>query len=133
MLLISRGAFDIYQVVLRVCQPIVDNVKNMICGWRSRLLFFGGRLQLAQSILSIICVYWASVYILLKKVIYEIKKIICNFLWSGNEVNPHRAKVAWREICCPKKQGAWVSMFGIKLWLPILFGVCLLRMGSPCG
>jgi len=94
-----------------VCHPIIDKVRNKICGWRNRLLSFGGCLQLAQFVLSTIYVYWAFVFILPKRVIHEIEQIIRNFLWSGNEANPHRAKVAWHEICCPKDQGG----LGLKL------------------
>ena len=39
------------------CQPIIDRVRNRICAWHSRAFSFGGRLQLAQSIISTIYVY----------------------------------------------------------------------------
>ena len=87
------------------CQPIIDRVRNQICAWRSRALSFGGRLQLVQSVLSTIYVYWASIFILPKKVIKEIEQLIRNFLWSGNETDPYKAKVSWWDICCPKEQG----------------------------
>ena len=54
--------------------------------------------------------YCASVFILPKKVIKDIEQLIRNFLWSGNDLDPHKAKVAWRDICYPKKQGG----LGIK-------------------
>ena len=63
-----------------------------------------------QSVLSTIYVYWASIFILPKKVIKDIEQLIRNFLWSGNDLDPYKAKVAWRDICYPKKQGG----LGIK-------------------
>jgi len=43
-------------------------------------------------------------------VIREIEQLIRNFLWSGNEANSNKGKVAWCDICYPKEQGG----LGIK-------------------
>lgn len=33
------------------------------------------------------------------------------FLWSGKELNTHKTKVVWHDICYPKEQGG----LGIRL------------------
>jgi len=77
-----------------------------------------------------IYVYWASIFILLKKVIREIEQLICNFLWSGNEIDAHKEKVAWIDIFYPKKQGrmglkqfyVWNQALAAKLMWHLLVG-----------
>jgi len=44
-----------------------------------------------------------SFFILLKRVIKEMEQMIRAFLWCRAKLNPHKAKVAWKDICCPKE------------------------------
>jgi hypothetical protein len=50
-------------------------------------------------------VYWTSIFILPKKVINDIKQKFNRFLWNGKDVEATKAKVAWNDICFPKKEG----------------------------
>ncbi|GFS31692.1 RNA-binding KH domain-containing protein [Actinidia rufa] len=54
--------------------------------------------------------YWASVFILPKKVVKEVTSILRKFLLSGTELKSSGAKVAWDDICLPKAEGG----LGIK-------------------
>ena len=76
------------------CKPILDRVRSWVCSWCSRSLSFGGRFQLAHSVLITIYLYWASVFLLTKGVIEEIECIIRNFLWSGLVEDSQKVKVA---------------------------------------
>ncbi|XP_052206860.1 uncharacterized protein LOC127811193 [Diospyros lotus] len=38
------------------------------------------------------------------RVIYEKEQMFRAFFWSGVELNPHKAKVALKDICCPNEQ-----------------------------
>ncbi|GJR80293.1 putative RNA-directed DNA polymerase [Tanacetum coccineum] len=84
---------------------LVDKVKNRIGDWKNKSLSFAGRLQLYKSVLSSMHVYWASVLIITKGIIYDIQSLICGFLWCNGEYKRGRAKVAWEDICLPKREG----------------------------
>ncbi|KAL2235424.1 UNVERIFIED_CONTAM: hypothetical protein Sindi_1274600 [Sesamum indicum] len=48
--------------------------------------------------------YWASAFILPKKVTNEIEKRLRNFLWKGTTTSGY-TKVAWKDLCQPKDEG----------------------------
>ncbi|GJZ64172.1 putative reverse transcriptase domain, reverse transcriptase zinc-binding domain protein [Tanacetum coccineum] len=87
------------------CKILVDRVKNKIGDWKNKSLSFAGRLQLCKLVLSSMHVYWASVLILPKGIIYDIQSLIRGFLWCNGELKRGRAKVAWDDICLPKREG----------------------------
>jgi hypothetical protein len=75
------------------CKPLLDKIVGRIPSWTSKMLSFAGRLQLIQSVLFSIQVYWSNVFIVPKKVVKAIEQAFNNFLWKGvNSSNP-RAKV----------------------------------------
>nr|GEX01907.1 hypothetical protein [Tanacetum cinerariifolium] len=51
---------------------LVEKACNKINDWKNKLLSFAGRLQLCKSVISSMQVYWASVLVLLKGIIYDI-------------------------------------------------------------
>lgn len=42
-----------------------------------------------------------------KKVIDEIEQLMRIFLWSGIDLKETGAKVAWKDVCCPREEGGW--------------------------
>ena len=76
-----------------------------IKSWTNRFLSFAGRLQLIHSVLSNMQNYWASLFILPKRSIKQMEKLIRSFLWSGIELRHTGAKVAWADLTCPKSEG----------------------------
>uniref|UniRef100_A0A5B7BDA2 Reverse transcriptase zinc-binding domain-containing protein n=1 Tax=Davidia involucrata TaxID=16924 RepID=A0A5B7BDA2_DAVIN len=55
-------------------------------------------------------VYWASLFILPKKVIDQVEQNLRRFLWTGTEMKKSGAKVAWKDVTLPKEVGG----LGIK-------------------
>lgn len=49
--------------------------------------------------------FWLAAYRFPKGCIVEIEKLCAPFLWLGPELNPRKAKVAWKNICKPKDEG----------------------------
>ncbi|KAK9990462.1 hypothetical protein SO802_025447 [Lithocarpus litseifolius] len=49
--------------------------------------------------------YWSSIFILPKKVIKAIEQRFKMFLWKGVEENKGNIKVAWDQLCFPKREG----------------------------
>ncbi|KAL2225170.1 UNVERIFIED_CONTAM: hypothetical protein Sindi_2980000, partial [Sesamum indicum] len=74
------------------CQPLISKIDARINGWEGISLSYAGRL------------YWASAFILPKKVISEIEKRLRTFLWKGTTSSGY-AKVAWKDVCRPMDEG----------------------------
>ncbi|KAL2235456.1 UNVERIFIED_CONTAM: hypothetical protein Sindi_1277800 [Sesamum indicum] len=67
-------------------------------------LSYAGRVQIIKYVLSALSLYWASAFILPKKVINEIEKRLRTFLWKGTTSSGY-AKVAWKDVCRPMDEG----------------------------
>lgn len=60
---------------------------------------FAGRLQLIGSVIHSIKNFWMSASGLPRQCVKEIDNLCSEFLWSGPELNPRKAKFAWSEVC----------------------------------
>ncbi|XP_028057939.1 uncharacterized protein LOC114261825 [Camellia sinensis] len=87
------------------CLQLVEKITKRIKCWTNKCLSFAGRLQLIQSILFSMQVYWSSLFILPKKVVKDIEGVFRAFLWFGSELKKYGAKVSWDKVCSPKKGG----------------------------
>ena len=85
--------------------PLLEQIKKRINSWTARYLSFAGRLNLISSVLWSICNFWMGAFRLSRDCLTEIEKICSAFLWSGADMNSHKAKVAWDKVCMPKKEG----------------------------
>ncbi|KAL2225589.1 UNVERIFIED_CONTAM: hypothetical protein Sindi_2981200 [Sesamum indicum] len=91
------------------CQPLISKIDARINGWEGISLSYAGRVQIIKSVLSALSLYWASAFILPKKVISEIEKRLRTFLWKGTTSSGY-AKVAWKDVCRPMDEGGtWVQ------------------------
>ncbi|KAL2235520.1 UNVERIFIED_CONTAM: hypothetical protein Sindi_1284200 [Sesamum indicum] len=86
------------------CQPLISKIDARINGWEGISLSYAGRVQIIKSVLSALSLYWASAFILPKKVINEIEKRLRTFLWKGTTSSGY-AKVAWKDVCRPMDEG----------------------------
>jgi hypothetical protein len=97
------------------CRILLDKIVNRINSWTSKNLSFAGRLQLLNSVLYSLQVYWASLFILPKQVTKEITQKFNQFLWNGKEGSRAKAKIAWDELCFPKKEGG-LGLKNLEIW-----------------
>ncbi|KAL2240836.1 UNVERIFIED_CONTAM: hypothetical protein Sindi_0724800 [Sesamum indicum] len=86
------------------CQPLISKIDARINGWEGISLSYAGQVQIIKSVLSTLSLYWASAFILPKKVINEIEKRLRTFLWKGTTSSGY-AKVAWKDVCRPMDEG----------------------------
>ncbi|KAL2247317.1 UNVERIFIED_CONTAM: hypothetical protein Sindi_2584000 [Sesamum indicum] len=86
------------------CQPLLVKIDKRIAGWEGMTLSYAGRVQIIKSVLMSLSFYWASAFILPKRVTNEIEKRLRNFLRKG-PTNSGYAKVAWKELCRPVDKG----------------------------
>ncbi|GJX63923.1 hypothetical protein Tco_0296823 [Tanacetum coccineum] len=89
----------------RDCKVLVEKARNRIGDWKNKSLSFAGRLQLCKSVIASMQVYWASVLVIPMGIVYDIQQVIRGFLWCNGEYKRGKAKVAWVDICLPKKEG----------------------------
>lgn len=85
--------------------PLTEQLKRRIVSWTTRFLSFAGRFNLISSILWSLCNFWLAAFRLPRECIREIDKLCSTFLWSGLDLNPHKAKIAWYDVCKPKREG----------------------------
>ncbi|GJY27625.1 putative RNA-directed DNA polymerase [Tanacetum coccineum] len=102
------------------CKILVEKAKNRIGDWENKSLSFAGRLQLFKSVISSMHVYWASVLVISKGIIYDIQQLIRGFLWCNGEFKQGKAKVAWDIIFLPKREGGLgirsLELKGCTIW-----------------
>jgi hypothetical protein len=87
------------------CRMLMEKISGRLDSWTSKKLSFAGRLQLISSVLYSLQVYWMGIFILPKKILKDIIQKCNRFLWNGKEGSSAKAKMAWKELCFPKKEG----------------------------
>ncbi|GKA85429.1 hypothetical protein Tco_0807083 [Tanacetum coccineum] len=104
------------------CKILVEKAKNRIGDWKNKSLSFTGRLQLCKSVISSMHVYWASILMIPKGIIYDIHQLVRGFLWCNGEYKRGKAKVAWDDICLPKEEGG-LDVFNIALMTTYIWNI----------
>lgn len=93
------------RLLIKDCNELVEKIQNRVLDWKNKSLSIAGRLQLIRSVIGSMNVFWASVFMLPTKVLYDIEQIMRNFLWCPGESNRGKSKVAWEVVCLPKDEG----------------------------
>nr|GFA83645.1 hypothetical protein [Tanacetum cinerariifolium] len=83
---------------------VMNHVKNSIL---NIMPFSEGKLpvNIWESVISSMQVYWASVLAIPKGIILDIHQLIRGFLWCNGEYKRGKAKVTWSDICLSKSEG----------------------------
>nr|GEY83612.1 hypothetical protein [Tanacetum cinerariifolium] len=89
---------------------LIDKARKRLLDWKNKSLSFAGRLQLIMSVLSLMQVYWASIFILPSAIANDIERLIRYFLWNYVVFKRGKACVNWNSVCKPKVKGG----LGIK-------------------
>src|SRR5262249_26783296 len=87
------------------CDALVVRIFSQLDSWTCKFLSYVGRLQLLKLVIFSMQIYWAFVFILPKKVICSIEKLMRNFLWSGKHNISTKAKIKWDVVCSLKHEG----------------------------
>ncbi|GJZ42190.1 hypothetical protein Tco_0589076 [Tanacetum coccineum] len=95
----------------RDCKELIEKVEGRINDWKNKSLSITGRLQLVQSVIASMHVYWASVFILPSRILLEIEQLMRGFLWCQGGLSRGKAKVAWEVVCLSQKL---ISGLGIR-------------------
>ncbi|CAH1453519.1 unnamed protein product [Lactuca virosa] len=103
------------RMLVKDCNKLVQQVKARVQNWKHRALSFAGRLQLINSVLQSLQVYWCSVLLLPKTTINDIKKVFKGFLWNGGYLKKGSANIAWKMVCRPKDEGG-LGICNLQTW-----------------
>ncbi|CAL1407427.1 unnamed protein product [Linum trigynum] len=93
------------KLTVNACRPLIDRITSRVQGWKAKSLSYAGRVELVGSILYSMSQYWMNVFMLPKTVIREVERICNNFLWSVGPGLNLKAKMAWKYMSIPKKEG----------------------------
>ena len=86
-------------------EPVVNKVVKRLDSWRRAFLSKGGRLVLIEAVLTANPTYFMSLFKMPNKTAKRIKKLMRDFLWSGNDGCEHDHLVDWKNVCKPKNKG----------------------------
>ncbi|GJZ94536.1 hypothetical protein Tco_0666739 [Tanacetum coccineum] len=92
------------RLIYRDCMELIEKVQNHINDWKNKSLSAAGRLQLVQSVIGSMHVYWAFVFTLPFSVLLDIEQLMRGFLWCQRDMRRGKAKVAWEVVYLPKKE-----------------------------
>lgn len=90
----------------------MEKVNKRLSGWKSKILSFAGRVELIRSTLSMIHIFWASVYLLPQSIISAIDRLVRDFFWNHWDDRPYLHAIAWDSICLPCHLGG-LGIFSI--------------------
>ncbi|GKC40533.1 sodium/hydrogen exchanger 6 [Tanacetum coccineum] len=90
------------------CKILVEKLESGVNDRRNKFLSLVGRLQLIWMVLSSMHIYWASVFILLIRIVHDLEQLMRGFLWCQGKMKKGKAKVAWDSVCMPKYKGGLV-------------------------
>ncbi|GJV41814.1 RNA-directed DNA polymerase, eukaryota, reverse transcriptase zinc-binding domain protein [Tanacetum coccineum] len=98
------------------CQVHIDKVEERINNWRNKNLSYAGIIQLIASVLSLMQIYWASVYLLPITVINDLEKLFKKFLWNAGDSAKGKARVALKMIIEDQNSlwAKWVNIVKLK-------------------
>lgn len=87
------------------CKCLMDKIFGRISSWRNKFSSSVGRIVLIRLVLMSIQFYWSSIFMRPSSIHKKIERKIRAFLWSGVNLEKHKAKVARDEVCLPIKEG----------------------------
>lgn len=90
--------------------PLIESISGHIKHWMTNSISYAGRLELISSVIQGIQAFWLHAFPLPSTIIEKANKLCRDFLWAGG-----KPKVAWHNICTPKKEGG-LGLRDIKTW-----------------
>jgi len=86
-------------------RTVEERFEKKLSGWKGKLLSYGGRLVLINSVLSSLAMHMMSFFEIPKGILKELDFYRFRFFWQGDN---HRRKyrlTKWGLLCLPKDQG----------------------------
>lgn len=106
------------------CMKLYDKITHTMKAWANRFLSQAGRLTLIKSVIFSFTTYWSRTFILPKKLIHMIRKVMCNFLWFGS-IHSNRLKPFNFCKVETKKSMGGLGIINIRNWNTAAFSLHL--------
>ncbi|GAV87496.1 hypothetical protein CFOL_v3_30922, partial [Cephalotus follicularis] len=97
------------------CAPLLERILARANSWVSKSLSYAGRLQLIQSTLASMQVFWASIFLLPVDIIKGCERTLRRFLWGGSGNSHKHSLVKWSKVCLPRQEGG-LGIKSLKSW-----------------
>lgn len=96
---IKRPTRDMYR-------QLIERVQSRLDTWQTKLISKGGRLQLVQSVLSSMTVYFMHCFLLPNWVIKKLDRARRSFMWGCSNRRERGVSLCnWQLVCLPKQWG----------------------------
>ncbi|GJY65904.1 hypothetical protein Tco_0468142 [Tanacetum coccineum] len=82
------------RLIFKDRKDLNEKVQNRINDWKNKSLSIVRRLQLIQSVMGSMHVFWASVFMLPSHVLLDIEQLMRGFLWCQGSMRKGNSKVA---------------------------------------
>ncbi|XP_071704361.1 uncharacterized protein [Rutidosis leptorrhynchoides] len=79
-------------------KPLIDKFKKRLSAWQYRMLSYGGRLSLIESVLCSIGIYYLSIFKCPKTVIQTLEGLRRTFFWGGDDHIKRMSWIKWDSI-----------------------------------
>ncbi|CAL5392250.1 unnamed protein product [Camellia sinensis] len=89
-------------------EPIIEKVKKRLSSWKRRYLSLGGRITLVKSVLSLLPLYYMSLFRIPSTVANTIDKFQRSFFWGDSEEKKKLYLVSWEACSLSRKFGGLV-------------------------
>ena len=85
---------------------LLQRFENKIKGWMCKLLSFGGRLVLINSVITHIPIFFFSYFWAPTWFVKRVDSLRRSFLWKGKkEVSGSLCLLSWKKVCKQRTQG----------------------------
>ncbi|GJW30728.1 RNA-directed DNA polymerase, eukaryota, reverse transcriptase zinc-binding domain protein [Tanacetum coccineum] len=86
-------------------QPLIDQFKDKLWGWKANLHFIGGRLTLIKYVLGRLGNCYLSIFKVPETVVKSLKSLRASFFWGSSEDYKKLAWVKWSNILASLDKG----------------------------
>lgn len=91
---------------------VIQKLQQKLTKWMKKSLSFGSRICLIKSVLSVIPLYFLSLFRMPMGILDKSRKLMRNLLWGGVEGESKVSWVSLDKVCRTKEEGG----LGVKYW-----------------
>ena len=111
---------------------VVEKIKERLGRWKGRFISMAGRICLIKSVLSVIPLFYMSLFKIPAIVMKKIVKIQRNFLWGWRSGGRKIVWASWEKVCKPRGNGG-LGVINIKFFNIALLGKWIWRLDFSKG
>ena len=109
-----------------------DRFQKKLSNWKGKLLFYGGRLILINSVLSSIAIFMLSFFEVPKGILKKLDFYKSTFFWQGDNHKKKYRLSKWGILCLPKDQGG-LGIMDLEIQNKCLFSKLLYKLMNDNG